>query len=181
MAESNVDTDVSSLASDSEVDERLESREKSAQPEFLNEQGFSTDGSVSDVSVGTESEDESDDEDRLKRTRGMTENLVQQHPTLIPITSQEVAERCTVRPGQDPLHLTVPFLTKYEKARVLGLRTSQLESGAVPLIDEFSPNASSYEIAVQELEKRKTPFIIMRPVPGRRAEYWRVSDLDLIC
>ena len=34
----------------------------------------------------------------------------------------------------DPNHRTIPFLTKYEKARVLGQRAKQIETGARPLV-----------------------------------------------
>ena len=187
MSETPDDTDLSSLASDSDVDDpgpvgTSATNDKFSEPEFLVDKDVSSEGSLSGLSEGSDSDDEdSEDETHFKRTRDMAQPLIKQHPTLIPINTDEVEERCILRAGRDPNHTTIPFLTKYEKARILGLRTAQLESGAVPLIDEVSPHASSYQIAVQELEQHKTPFIIMRPIPGGKAEYWRVADLQLIC
>jgi DNA-directed RNA polymerase subunit K/omega len=34
----------------------------------------------------------------------------------------------------DKLHRTIPFLTKYEKARILGQRAKQINSGAYPFV-----------------------------------------------
>ena len=35
-------------------------------------------------------------------------------------------------------------------------------------------------IAVKELEQKKTPFIIRRPLPNGGSEYWRVQDLEIL-
>ena len=80
----------------------------------------------------------------------------------------------------DPLHRTVPFLTKYEKARVLGQRSKQIETGAKPFID-VPPNViDGYVIAEMELKQKKIPFIIKRPIPGGAFEYWNLRDLEFI-
>jgi len=80
----------------------------------------------------------------------------------------------------DPLHRTVPFLTKYEKARVLGQRSKQIETGARPFID-VPPNViDGYVIAEMELKQKKIPFIIKRPIPGGAFEYWNLRDLEFI-
>ena len=34
-----------------------------------------------------------------------------------------------------------------------------------------------YTIAQMELEQNKIPFIIKRPLPNGKSEYWRVQDL----
>ena len=80
----------------------------------------------------------------------------------------------------DPLHKTIPFLTKYEKARVLGQRSKQIETGARPFID-VPPNViDGYVIAEMELRQKKIPFIIKRPIPGGAFEYWNLRDLEFI-
>ena len=35
-------------------------------------------------------------------------------------------------------------------------------------------------IALEELKQKKLPFIIMRPIPNGKKEYWRLSDLEII-
>jgi DNA-directed RNA polymerase subunit K/omega len=80
----------------------------------------------------------------------------------------------------DPLHKTIPFLTKYEKARVLGQRAKQIESGAKPFVSVPENVIDGYIIAELELQQKKIPFIIRRPLPGGAFEYWSLKDLEVI-
>lgn len=80
----------------------------------------------------------------------------------------------------DPLHKTVPFLTKYEKARILGQRAKQIECGAKPLVKVPENIIDSYLIAELELEQKAMPFIIRRPIPSGGSEYWNLKDLEYI-
>ena len=80
----------------------------------------------------------------------------------------------------DPLHTTLPFLTKYERARILGQRTKQLENGAKPLISIPENIIESNLIAELEHKKKKIPFIIKRPLPNGGFEYWNLKDLEII-
>jgi DNA-directed RNA polymerase I, II, and III subunit RPABC2 len=80
----------------------------------------------------------------------------------------------------DPLHKTMPFLTKYEKTRVLGQRAKQLNQGAQPVIPVDKKIIDGYLIAQLELQQKALPFIIRRPLPGGKSEYWRLADLELI-
>ena len=38
-----------------------------------------------------------------------------------------------------------------------------------------------YLIASMELEEKKIPFIIRRPLPNGASEYWKLKDLELVC
>lgn len=78
----------------------------------------------------------------------------------------------------DLFHKTTPILTKYEKTRILGLRTKQLNDGAPPLIKLSENIIDSYIIAEMELKEKKIPFIIQRPLPNGSAEYWALEDLE---
>ena len=85
----------------------------------------------------------------------------------------------------DPLHRTIPVLTKYEKTRILGIRTKQLNNGAEPYITSkvnVTPEKAidGYPIALRELEEKKLPFIIRRPLPGGGMEYWYLQDLEIL-
>jgi DNA-directed RNA polymerase subunit K/omega len=66
-----------------------------------------------------------------------------------------------------------PVLTPYERTSIIGVRATQLEDGAIPLVDIPEGMESVIEIAELELKMKKIPLIICRE--GR--EYWRVSDL----
>ncbi len=80
----------------------------------------------------------------------------------------------------DTLHKTIPYLTKYEKARILGQRAKQIETGAKPLVKVPENIVDSYIIAELELKEKKIPFIIRRPIPGGACEYWHLKDLENI-
>jgi len=80
----------------------------------------------------------------------------------------------------DGMHKTMPFLTKYEKTRILGQRAKQLNQGAQPVIPVDKKIIDGYLIAQLELQQKALPFIIRRPLPGGKSEYWRLSDLELI-
>jgi DNA-directed RNA polymerase subunit K/omega len=80
----------------------------------------------------------------------------------------------------DPLHKTLPFLTKYEMTRVLGQRAKQLDSGAKSFVKVPLTIIDGYHIAKLELEQKKMPFIIKRPLPNGGVEYWNVSDLEML-
>ncbi len=74
---------------------------------------------------------------------------------------------------------TFPFLTKYEKTRIIGVRMEQLSHGAKPNIPTKGL-ASIREIAEEELRLRKTPFIIVRTLPNGTYEYWKIEEFEKI-
>jgi DNA-directed RNA polymerase I, II, and III subunit RPABC2 len=71
-------------------------------------------------------------------------------------------------------------LTKYEKARVIGQRAKQIETGARPFISVPENVIDSYVIADLELQQKRIPFIIRRPIPGGAFEYWNIRDLEMV-
>jgi DNA-directed RNA polymerase subunit K/omega len=79
----------------------------------------------------------------------------------------------------DPMHRTLPFITKYERARVLGERAKQLNSGAKAFIEVEPTLIDGYLIALKEYDAKKIPFIIKRPLPNGGCEYWRFRDLEI--
>jgi DNA-directed RNA polymerase I, II, and III subunit RPABC2 len=80
----------------------------------------------------------------------------------------------------DPLHKTIPYLTKYERARILGQRAKQIETGSKPFVKVPENIIDGYIIAELELKEKKIPFIIKRPIPGGGCEYWNLKDLEMI-
>jgi len=70
---------------------------------------------------------------------------------------------------------TVPFLNKYEKARLLGVRRQQLANGAQPKINtQFFTNIN--DIVDEELKQRKIPIIIQRKLPDGYIEEWKIEE-----
>lgn len=80
----------------------------------------------------------------------------------------------------DTNHKSQPFLTQYEKTRILGFRTNQLAQGAKPLVPVKDYMKTTLEIAKLELEQKRLPFIVKRPMPDGTFEYWRLSDLLIL-
>jgi DNA-directed RNA polymerase subunit K/omega len=80
----------------------------------------------------------------------------------------------------DPLHTTLPFLTKYEKARIIGARAEQLDRGGESFIPLDESIINGRTIALMEFEAKKIPFIIARPLPNGSIEYWHLSDLEIL-
>jgi DNA-directed RNA polymerase I, II, and III subunit RPABC2 len=80
----------------------------------------------------------------------------------------------------DDLHRTIPYLTKYEKARVLGQRAKQINTGAKAFVKVPDHVVDGYLIAELELMQKRVPFIIRRPIFGGGCEYWNLKDLEII-
>lgn len=69
--------------------------------------------------------------------------------------------------GQFKIKIGPSWLTKYERARVVGARALQLSLGAPPLIDvESLPTKDPQYIAALELELKVLPIIIRRWLPN---------------
>jgi len=115
-----------------------------------------------------------------------TQGLLDQHPEIWPDYEEAVLEKLIVRDAwppngdKDRSHTTYPFLTLYEKTKVLSLRASQLARGAPPFIDVPEYLTDVYEIAKSELEAKRLPYILKRPLPDGNYEYWRLADLMIL-
>jgi DNA-directed RNA polymerase subunit K/omega len=74
---------------------------------------------------------------------------------------------------------TRPYLTKYEKTKILSERSQQIANGSKPFIKNPESFSSVYEIAMEELKNKRIPFIIQRPF-NNSFEYWKLEDLNII-
>jgi hypothetical protein len=111
-----------------------------------------------------------------------TSALLDQHPEIWPDYDEAVQKKLVIStfPPTDKAHRTYPFLTLYEKTKVLSLRASQLSQGAAPFIEVPAYLTNVYEIAAAELAEKRLPYILKRPLPNGEYEYWRLADLMLI-
>ena len=89
-------------------------------------------------------------------------------PEVVPSESQEDE---LLRPQR-----TTPYLTKYEKARVLGTRALQISMGAPVKID-VQGATDPIVIAEMELNQNQTPLIIRRFLPNNQYEDVDVRSL----
>ena len=111
-------------------------------------------------------------------------SLYRHHPECVLDYQESVLAKLPLRVApvtedgqEDPHHKTQPFLSVFEKTKILGFRTNQLSQGARPFVKVPAHVKSYLEIAKIELEERRLPFIIKRPLPNGSFEYWRLSDL----
>ena len=75
-------------------------------------------------------------------------------------------------------NVTRNVLTRYEKAKIIGMRLEQLARGAVPYVEvPRNKEINLRSIVVMELEQRKIPFMIGRSLPNGTKEYWRLDDM----
>ena len=139
------------------------------------------------IELPSDDEDEEYDDSYLQKFDSeVTKNYINDfHPECLIQNYDEITKLTTVVRDSnniiiDPLHRTIPFLTKYEKARILGQRAKQIETGAKPFINVPENVIDGYVIAELELQQKRIPFIIRRPIPGGAFEYWNIRDLEMI-
>lgn len=139
------------------------------------------------IDLPSDDEDEDYDDSYLQKfDQEVTKNYINEfHPECLIHNYDEITKLTNVIRDStniivDPLHKTIPFLTKYEKARILGQRAKQIETGAKPFISVPENVIDGYIIAELELQQKRIPFIIRRPVPGGGFEYWNLRDLEVI-
>lgn len=74
--------------------------------------------------------------------------------------------------------ITTRYLTKYERARILGTRALQLSMNAPPMV-ELEGETDPLQIAMKELRERKIPLVIRRFLPDNSYEDWSLDELIL--
>uniref|UniRef100_U5EWA4 DNA-directed RNA polymerases I, II, and III subunit RPABC2 n=1 Tax=Corethrella appendiculata TaxID=1370023 RepID=U5EWA4_9DIPT len=90
-----------------------------------------------------------------------------------------------IQPGQagggvpKSKRITTKYMTKYERARVLGTRALQIAMCA-PIMVELEGETDPLQIAMKELKQRKIPIIIRRYLPDHSYEDWSIDELIII-
>ncbi|KAM0436750.1 hypothetical protein ACHAPT_002461 [Fusarium lateritium] len=59
---------------------------------------------------------------------------------------------------------TTPYMTKYERARILGTRALQISMNAPVLVD-LEGETDPLQIAIKEMREKKIPLIVRRYMP----------------
>ena len=150
---------------------------RAAVPEFDNQDGNTDD----------EADDENDEDYLQKFDADIKKNyIVDYHPECMIHNYEEISALTKVIRDKDniivdPLHRTIPYLTKYERARVLGQRAKQINMGAKPFVKVPENIIDGHLVAEMELAQKRIPFILRRPLPGNSgSEYWNLKDLEII-
>jgi DNA-directed RNA polymerase I, II, and III subunit RPABC2 len=125
------------------------------------------------VGGGAEGE-EDDDEDALDLTGDRDEMVVGMGGPGDPASNNNNASSSKRTTTAE--RVTTRYLTKYERARVLGTRALQVSLNA-PVMVDLDGETDPLRIAEKELRERKIPIIIRRYLPDGSHEDWGVDEL----
>ena len=175
------DDDLDSDIDDIEKIQQINDGEEESNFDLLNQDNDKS----SSINIDDESDEDYDDDYYQKFNNGLNTNYLEyfHSETNIP-NYMEIEELSKVIRDKnnvivDSNHKTIPILTKYEKTRILGQRAKQLNSGSQPYINISENIIDGYLIAEMELKEKKIPFIIRRPLPNGKSEYWKLKDLEI--
>ncbi|TIA88918.1 hypothetical protein E3P99_02333 [Wallemia hederae] len=73
--------------------------------------------------------------------------------------------------------VTTPYMTKYERARILGTRALQISMNAPVLVPIEAGETDPLQIAIKELSANKVPLIVRRYLPDGSYEDWQCQEL----
>lgn len=116
------------------------------------------------------------DDDGLEGEQNFDEELEdQEQPELEGAEVQVDVIEAGPEPPARP-RITTRYLTKYEKARVLGTRALQISMNA-PVMTDVGDETDPLEIAYKELREKKIPFTVRRYLPDGSYEDWGLDEL----
>lgn len=177
-SEITTNSDLEELESNSGTNENYESEEEAA----INQSGQLMNTSISPPDSEVESDDE-EDLQKIEEEQVLT-YINRYHSECLVSNSDEVEALSKIIKINNviinPNHKTNPILSKYEKTKILGQRTKQLNSGCLPYISVPSNIIDNYLIAQMELKEKKIPVILRRPISSSHSEYWKLEDLEQI-
>ena len=72
---------------------------------------------------------------------------------------------------------TSRFLTKFERAKILGERAIQISNGAKAMVEVENGVWDPMIIAEKELREKKINYVVRRYLPNGDYEYWDLNEL----
>ena len=184
--DSDQDDSDNDLGDDDEIEQQTTSENIPSIKESTTSNDYNFNDEYNNISP-INSDIDSDDEEYLQKFDNKIKNSYVQeiHPECIidnlhTVEMYSIIKRNDKGVIDDEYHKSIPFLTKYEKTRILGQRAQQINSGSEPFVDVPENIIDGYLVAEIELAQKKIPFIIRRPMPNNTFEYWKVNDLELI-
>ncbi|KAJ9657508.1 subunit common to RNA polymerases I, II, and III [Neophaeococcomyces mojaviensis] len=119
---------------------------------------------------------EEDAEDTLQ-SRGQEQD--EQGRTIVNSDPNQTGQKPVGEEGKkipDDKRSTTPFMTKYERARVLGTRALQISMNAPVLVD-LEGETDPLQIAIKEFNQKKIPLVVRRYMPDGSFEDWTCEEL----
>jgi DNA-directed RNA polymerase I, II, and III subunit RPABC2 len=135
--------------------------------------------------VEGDEEDENGGEREIAKEGRALQFLNLHHPECLQDYREEVIKKLPLNAfpadsGSDRRHKSVPYLTLFEKTKILGFRANQLAQGGIPFVNIPAHITDVLEIAALELEQKRLPYILKRPMPDGSFEYIRLTDLLVV-
>lgn len=150
---------------------------------YFEEDNFNEDDYEEDVVVSDQENDsnlsnenmdgdtgDGDDEEQEEEDIGLIQKLKSQKHEIVPYTK-------TYETYYSVKKVTKPFITKFEKAKLLGVRAEMIASGAPAMVNVPRGITSAYVIAQMEYKAKKIPLLVRRYLPNGQYEDWRLEDM----
>ncbi|CAH6421831.1 DNA-directed RNA polymerase subunit RPB6 [uncultured virus] len=184
-SEDNESTDSFELNSDSEPEvENIEEIEENQDDEIDNEDDLNDNVEIDDEDKDMqivddksidEKEIEENDEDKCLYNYAKENSDDEDEIELVFDDDKEEIKNMEL--VQNENRITKPYLTKYERVRLIGDRARQLSLGAKPMIKNVE-SLTSKEIAELEIKNNVIPLYILRPLPNGKKEKWYIGELS---
>jgi DNA-directed RNA polymerase I, II, and III subunit RPABC2 len=185
--EGGIEEDVDADLDQDQDPEDLEEEQEQEQEQLVKKPQIKIIPDKMDMDLEDEELDDEDGESYLKKfDKEINKNYIMNfHPECITHNYDEVEALTKVVRDKnnniiDDLHRTIPYLTKYERTRIIGQRAKQINAGGTAFVKVPENVIDGYLIAELELKEKRIPFIIRRPLPNGGSEYWNVRDLENI-
>ena len=112
-------------------------------------------------------DDEDEDEDEVEKLDEMTN-----FSKFSIISNNETYDTL-----QTTVKRTRPYLTRFERAKILGLRAAQIDNGCESTMSIPSDIMDARSIAEYEYQHKAIPFLIRRYFVDGTHEDWRITEL----
>jgi DNA-directed RNA polymerase I, II, and III subunit RPABC2 len=161
--------------------EEYESEEEIVEEEVEEEEEENIDNLDEDIEKEEERDEEEDDEpaeDDEDMSEYFESSIIPAYDekdtkpflsTIEEITNQTVKNR-----------RTLAILSKYEKAKIIGIRAQQIAMGSHIYLDNIHSYSNPLDIAKEELRQKRTPLLVRRNIVGKKGtvhEDWRIEEL----
>lgn len=151
---------------DDDIDETAENAEEQTDPE-----GRTSTKPSADSKTAGEAKDNEQDDVEYELPEEEEDVIVEEQPEPHPKSTKLVPQS---------QRRTMPILTRFERARILGYRATQLSQGAPALVSVGSSGDIDHiAVATEELRRGTLPFRIRRWMPDNTYELWKLNELQV--
>lgn len=138
--------------------------------------GDSVEGSI--LSIGDAKEESADEDNENSEIDDVMFEIQEEETNETQKKNEELNAMKKLAPAPNKERISSPYLTKYEKALVLGKRASMIEKNSpIYIIYDVNENLGPLGIAQRQLQKNVIPFVLRRFLPNGEYEDWKLTEL----